>query len=220
MIFRSARCSVCLPCSCFFLFFVFLFPSSPALGAESEARQRLERTINAVLTELNKPEFRNPASQPQVLASVETIILTLFDFNELSMRTVGPTWRSFSEDQKARFQTAFTNLLRETYLGKLNGYEGETVSYLGESSSSDGKRAEIQTSVDVMGKPVPVAYRMILKTDWVVYDIIIEGVSMVQNYRTQFQDLLSRGSIEQLIRLVDDKAGEVRELNRRQRAGS
>jgi phospholipid transport system substrate-binding protein len=202
----------------FFLIFLFLPSSSPA--AESEARQRLETTISAVLTELQRPEFKNPATQPQVLTSVEKIILTLFDFGELSMRTVGPTWRTFTDDQKARFQAAFTDLLRESYLEKLNGYDGETVTFLGEDTSSDGKRAEIQTSVDVMGKPVPVAYRMTRKEEWVVYDVIIEGVSMVQNYRTQFQDLLSKGSIEQLIRLVGDKAGEVHELNLRQRAGS
>ena len=216
MTFRTTRCSLCfivvLP--------AFLLLSSPSPAAESEARQRLEATVSAVLEELQKPELKNPATQQQVLASVEKIILTLFDFEELSMRTVGPTWRSFSAEQKTRFQAAFTNLLRESYLEKLNGYNGETVTYLGETSSSDGKRAEIQTSVDVMGKPVPVAYRMIRKNDWVVYDMIIEGVSMVQNYRTQFQDLLSRGSIEQLIQLVDAKASEVREINRRQRTAN
>jgi phospholipid transport system substrate-binding protein len=206
-------------CALFFLLTLPVLPS-PAAAAESEARQSLETTINAVLAELGQPEFKNPASQQQILASVEKIVLTLFDFEELSMRTVGPTWRSFNDDQKVRFQAAFTNLLRESYLEKLNGYDGETVSYLGESYSSDGKRAEIQTSVDVMGKPVPVAYRMIRKQDWVVYDIIIEGVSMVQNYRTQFQDLLSRGSIEQLIQLVDDKASEVRDLSRLQRTSN
>ncbi|MDR1359820.1 MAG: ABC transporter substrate-binding protein [Deltaproteobacteria bacterium] len=211
MNFRMARA-----CFLFFLLTFLLF-ALPAVSAESGARQRLETTINAVLAELGKPEFKNPESQPQILASVEKIILTLFDFEELSMRTVGPTWRSFSEDQKARFQAAFTNLLRESYLEKLNGYEGETVSFLGESSSSDGKRAEIQTTVDVLGKPVPVAYKLIRKQDWVVYDILIEGVSMVQNYRTQFQDLLRRGSIEQLIRLVDETALKVREKSRQQR---
>jgi phospholipid transport system substrate-binding protein len=216
MTFRTVRCCLCS----LVVLLAFLVLPSPSPGAESEARQRLEATVNAVLAELQKPELQNPATQQQVLASVEKIILTLFDFEELSMRTVGPTWRSFSDDQKTRFQAAFTNLLRESYLEKLNGYNGETVTYLGENSSSDGKRAEIQTSVDVMGKPVPVAYRMIRKNDWVVYDMIIEGVSMVQNYRTQFQDLLSRGSIEQLIQLVDGKASEVREINRRQRTAN
>ncbi|MDR2161272.1 MAG: ABC transporter substrate-binding protein [Desulfovibrio sp.] len=191
---------------------------SPALAAESEARQRLESTINAVLAELGRPERNDPAKQQEIMDSVEKIILTLFDFGELSMRAVGPAWLTFSEDHKNRFQAAFTNLLRERYLEKLAGYDGETVTYLDESASKDGRRAEIQTSVDVKGTPVSVAYCMTRKDNWVVYDVVIERVSMVHYYRDQFQELLSKGDVEQLIRQVGDMAAKMRDLNRPRQA--
>ena len=189
---------------------VCFFAVAPAAqAAPSDARIKLESTINDVLAELKKPELKNPATQQQVLSKVEGIILRLFDFGELSMRTVGPSWKDFNGDQKKRFQTAFEDLLRETYLEKLNGYSGETVSYVGETASSDGARVEIQTTVTIKGKVVPVSYRMLKKAEWVVYDIIIEGVSMVQNYRGQFQELLQKGDADALITQVEVKAREM-----------
>lgn len=194
-----------------------LLLNTPKAEAASGARIQLEATINDVLTELKKPELKDPYRQQEVLTRVEQIILRLFDFNELSMRTVGPNWKIFSDDQKKRFTLAFEDLLRETYLEKLQGYNGEAVNYTGENASKDGERVEIQTSIDIKNKAVPVSYRMLEKNHWVVYDVIIEGVSMVQNYRSQFQDLLSKGDAEALITLVESKAREMEDQNKQQR---
>ncbi|MDL2216801.1 ABC transporter substrate-binding protein [Desulfovibrio sp. OttesenSCG-928-M14] len=188
----------------------FLLLPAPALAASSEARIALENTINQVLNELKKPELKNPASRDAVLARVETIVRDLFSFEELSMRTVGPGWKNFSADQKKRFIDAFEDLLRERYLSSLEGYSGETVAYTGEIASTKGDRVEIQTTVNFKDKPALVAYRMLKKQRWMVYDVIIEGVSMVQNYRTQFQDMLAKGDAEALIRAVRTKADESR----------
>ncbi len=198
--------------------FVLSLSLSPAQAATSEARAQLEKTVNAVLDELDNPELKNPATRDAVLAKVEGIIQRLFDFDELSARTVGPNWKNFSNDQKKRFTEAFTTLLRESYLEKLDGYNGETVSYTGETSSKAGDKVEISTTVNIKGKPVPVAYRMLKKSHWVVYDVLIEGVSMVQNYRSQFQDLLAREDAEQLIKQVQAKALAVRANNKTQPA--
>ncbi len=196
-----------------------LLLATPVLAA-SDAQNSLEKTINSVLDELKKPGIKDPNARVAILANVEKIILTLFDFNELSTRTVGPSWKNFSADQKTQFTNAFTTLLRETYLEKLNGYNGEQVSYIGETASSAGDKIEIQTSVLIQGKPVSVSYRMLKKQQWVVYDIIIEGVSMVQNYRTQFQEMLTRGDIDGLVKQVGVKAEESRTRNRKSQTGS
>lgn len=186
-----------------------------SFAAPSEARTELEKTINQVLTELQRPELKNPGTRTAVLSRVEGIIRRLFSFEELSMRTVGPSWKNFTPTQKQQFMEAFETLLRETYLEKLDGYNGEIVNYLGETSSTKGDKVEIQTSVNIKGKPVPVSYRMLKKTRWVVYDVIIEGVSMVQNYRSQFQSVLSQGNVEKLIELVRVKAQEARAHNQK-----
>lgn len=194
------------------LFCVILL-QSPAQAA-SQPRMELEKTINAVLSELQKPELKNPASRDAVLQRVEGIIRGLFSFQELSMRTVGPEWKNFSPDQKNRFTTAFETLLRETYLEKLDGYNGELVNYTGELDLGKN-RVEIQTTVNIKNKPVPVNYRMIQRGKWVVYDVVIEGVSMVANYRSQFQNVIARDGAEKLIELVRVKADEAKALNRK-----
>ena len=189
-------------------------------AAQSQARQELENTINEILAELKKPELKKPASRDAVLARVEKIANRLFSFEELSARTVGANWNKFTPDQQKRFIEVFTTLLRETYLEKLDGYSGETVSYLSETASTAGDKVEIGTAVNIKGASVPVAYRMLKKGRWVVYDVIIEGVSMVQNYRSQFQQLLVAGDAEKLITQVRAKAEEARAHNKKLQLGS
>jgi ABC-type transport system involved in resistance to organic solvents, auxiliary component len=188
---------------------------SPALAAPSEARVKLETTVNKVLAELNDPALNDPDRREALLARVENIILEFFDFGELSARSVGPHWKQFSDDQKKRFVDEFTTLLRENYLDKFEGYKGETVKYLNETSSTDGKRVEILTELSIGGKNVPVAYRLLNKSTWVVYDVVVEGISMVQNYRSQFQNMMKGGDAEQLIATVAQKAQEAREHNKK-----
>lgn len=188
--------------------------------AASPARQELENTVNQVLAELKKPEMKNPATRAPILANVERIILTLFSSEQLSMRTVGPEWKNFTPDQQKRFMAAFEDLLRERYLGALEGYSGETVTYLKETPvGSGGDKVQIDTQVNIKGKVVPVNYRMLTKGGgrWVVYDITIEGVGMVQNYRSQFQAVLQKGDPEELIKLVRAKADETRDANNKKR---
>ena len=191
-----------------------------SMAASSQAHQELEKTINEVLVELQKPELKSQATRNAVLARVEKIIDRLFSFEELSARTVGANWHNFTPDQQKRFIDVFTTLLRESYLEKLDGYNGETVTYLSETASKNGDKVEINTSVNIKGKPVPVAYRMLKKNQWEVYDVIIEGVSMVQNYRSQFQQLLVSGDAEKLIEQVRIKAEEAQAQNKKLQMGS
>ena len=186
-----------------------------AVAAPSQAHQELERTINEVLSELQKPELKQPATRNAVLGRVEKIIDRLFSFEELSARTVGAAWNKFSPDQKKRFIDVFTTLLRESSLAKLDGYNGEQVVYTGEVTSPKGDRTEVRTVITMKdSKKVPVAYRMLPKDGtWFVYDVLIENISLVKNYRTQFQDILNTGSPDQLIARVKAKAQEVRQGN-------
>ncbi len=197
-----------------------LWNAESARAAPSQAHQELELTINEVLSELQKPDLKNPATRNVVLGRVEKIIDRLFSFEELSARTVGPSWNKFTPDQQKRFIHVFTTLLRESYLEKLDGYNGETVTYLSETGSKNGDKVEINTSVNIRGKPVPVAYRMLKKNQWEVYDVIIEGVSMVQNYRSQFQQLLVSGDAEALIEQVRVKAESARAHNKKLQMGT
>lgn len=135
----------------------------------------LQTQIDQILNVLKEPNYKDPIKRVPLRAQIEKYVHEIFDFSEFSARTVGRNWPSFSDAQKERFDKAFANLLLITYLDKIQGYNGEKIEYSGEVLSTKGDRAEIQTIVTLSdGKPVPVAYRMMLKNGkWVVYDVQI-----------------------------------------------
>ena len=189
-----------------------LFLAAPALAAEAGPRQTLETAITRVLDEIKNPDWVNPATRGPLRQRIEDEVYHVFDFGEFSSRTVGPRWRSFTPEQKKRFSDAFAELLLNTYLNKVTGYNGENVAYVGEMASQDGKRVEVRTIITMKdGRKIPVNYRMLPKDgSWRVYDVIIENISLVKNYRTQFQDILNSATPDQLIARVLEKAHEVR----------
>lgn len=179
-------------------------------AASSPARQALETSISRILAAIKNPDYVNPVTRPPLRQQIEDEVLHIFDFKEFSSRTVGPRWGTFSADQQQRFSDAFADLLINTYLSKIDGYNGEQIFYSGEVRSPQGDRTEVQTVVTMKdGKKIPVAYRMLPKNNtWFVYDVLIENISLVKNYRTQFQDILNSASPDQLIARVQAKAQE------------
>lgn len=186
----------------------------PAAAAEkSDVRAALETVLDEVLAILAKPEFKDKSKNQPLMDQVKDKIYSICDFEEFSARTVGGRWRSFSPEEKKNFIDAFGELLFETYNGKLLEYNGQKINFVGEITGSKGDKVEIQTTIPYQGKEAPVNYRMIKKggNDWKIYDMIIENVGLVQNYRNQFQDILSKQSPDQLIQTIRDKAKETRE---------
>ncbi|ATD81967.1 MULTISPECIES: Tgt2/MlaC family protein [Desulfovibrio] len=196
---------------CAFLLTLVLLPAGAQ--ANSPARQSLETATNRILNFIKNPDYVNPATRGPIRQQIEDEVLHIFDFSEFSSRTVGPRWRNFTAQQKREFSDAFADLLINTYLNKIDGYNGEQVLYTGEVSSAKGDRTEVRTVVTMKdGKKVPVAYRMLPKNGkWLVYDVLIENISLVKNYRTQFQDILNTDSPENLIARIKAKAMEVRQ---------
>ena len=197
----------------FLLSLVFcLMAAVSAHAADMTARQTAEAGADRILALLNDPAFKDPATKPAIRQKVEAEVLQLFDFDEFSTRTVGPTWRKFTPEQKEAFKTAFTNLLRNTYIDTLDEYDGQKVRFTGEVVANNGKRVEVQMEFLTSKQAYPVAFRMLEKKGrWVVYDVLIEGISMIKNYRDQFRDILSKGDPQTLIERVQAKALEQKE---------
>lgn len=186
--------------------------NSAALAELSEPRRALEARVDEILNILKSPEFQDKATHDAAIDKIDAVIRTIFDFEQFSARTVGPHWPQFTPEQKKNFQDAFAALLRATYLDKLDSYSGEKVVFTGENASSKGDKVEISSDVVLKDKTIPVSYRMINRDGrWAVYDMIIEGMSLVQNYRSQFQDILNTGTPEQLTQRVWDQAKKIRE---------
>lgn len=192
---------------------LFLFAAQAQAGGSTpaEARQTLQTTVNSILSIIREPGYANPATRPPLRKQIENEVFRVFDFGEFSSRTVGPRWKKFNPAQKKNFEDAFAQLLLNTYLNRVNGYNGETVNYTGETVSPDGDKVEVKTIITMQdGKKTPVSYRMLFKNGkWCVYDVIIENISLVKNYRTQFQDILNTASPEELTARVKAKAAEV-----------
>lgn len=177
----------------------------------ASAKQTLETAVDRILSDIKNPAYSNPATRSALRRNIEQEVYKIFDFGEFSSRTVGPRWRSFSADEKKRFSDAFAQLLFSTYLNRINGYNGEQISYTGEEVSQDGQRVEVRTLLTMKdGKKIPVNYRMLPKDGtWRVYDVIIENISLVKNYRAQFQSILNNSTPDQLIARVEARAREV-----------
>ena len=181
--------------------------------AGAQARQALETRVNNIFVILQQPGFTDKTSRPEYRIKIEGEVANLFDFMEFSSRAVGPRWNSFTPEQRQDFIEAFKGLLKATYLDRVDGYSGEKMTYLDEQVSSRGDRVEVRTTLSMKNnRALPVNYRMLPKDgNWVVYDVIIENISLVMNYRTQFQEFLLKNSPEALIARIRDQAQKTRE---------
>ena len=127
-----------------------------------------------------------------------------FDFREMSKRVLGPTWREIDDKEKDNFTKIMTKLLENVYIGKLESYSGESIEFVAETVKDN--RAQVTTLIDNRDNKIPVHYIM-RKNDaqWMVYDINIEGVSLVRNYQEQFKSILRTEKYAGLVKVLQDK---------------
>ena len=132
----------------------------------------------------------------------------MFDFTELSKRTLGSHWKKFNPDQQKEFIQLYKDILEGAYKDKILSYTNEKIIYRKEISLSENK-AEIQSYIISKNTERPVFYRVFLKgNDWKVYDVVIEGVSLIKNYRSQFREILSNKSPEELLKNLRERGKE------------
>lgn len=138
------------------------------------------------------------------------------DFEEAGRRSLGRHWRSLSPDQRTEFIRLFKDLLYFTYIGKVDSYtcgEGDQIRY--DEERVEGRFALVKTRVRYQNQDVPVEYRMIQKDDrWMVYDVVIEGVSYVNNYRSQFDNILVNRSVNDFLDSLRQKVAELEKNDR------
>jgi phospholipid transport system substrate-binding protein len=129
----------------------------------------------------------------------------VFDYPDTARRSLGPHWNGRTPEQQQEFVKLFADILDRSYISKIDLYEGERVQYTGETI--DGNEATVKTMIAAkQGSDIPVDYRMHLKTGrWLVYDVIIEGVSLVSNYRTQFNKIIQTESYDALVQRLRAK---------------
>jgi phospholipid transport system substrate-binding protein len=177
----------------------------PLHGYAATPKETVEAGVNKLLKTLGDPAFKAKPEDERI-SIIGSEIETVFDFKELSRRTLGREWKKMNPEQQKEFVQLFRELLQGVYADRLLAYSDQKIIFDKEKMLKKG-RAEVQSYLQTSdGKKIPLFYRLTNKSgSWKVYDVIIEGVSMVKNYRTQFREILSKNSPEKLLQILRDK---------------
>lgn len=169
----------------------------------------LRRQIDRVVTTLGDPALRAEDRAAERRAAMRRIADDIFDFEETARRSLATHWPRRTPAERREFVQLFAALLERSYISRLDTYGGEQIGYLGDTV--DGDQAIVRTRIVTrQGSHLPIDYRMRRHADrWLVYDVIIEGVSLVANYRSQFDRIIRSSSYEELVRKLKDKQDEV-----------
>ena len=180
----------------------------PLEAHPSGPQEIVKSHVSRILEVLRDPALKGESGKKIKRDRIRAISDEMFDFTELSRRSLGQNWEKFSADQQKEFIRLFRSLLEETYSEKITVYTDEKIVYKKETSLSE-KTVEVQTAVLTKTSEVPIFYRLMEKNqDWKVYDVVIEGVSLVNNYRTQFREILASKTPEALLGILRNKVGK------------
>ena len=180
---------------------------APAPARAGAPTDQLKASVEQIVKVLEDPALRAEARSRERRAAIRKEAEGVFDFSETAKRALGRHWQGLAEKDRQEFTSLFTDLIERAYISKIERYSGERIAYAGEAM--DGGLATVRTRfVTKQGTEVPVDYRMQQRGDrWLVYDVSVEGVSLINNYRTQFDKIIQTSSYAELVRKM--KAAEL-----------
>ncbi len=182
---------------------------APVTAARAgQASDQLKVQIERVVKAIDDPDLKKESRALDRRKSVRKIAEDIFDFVETAKRSLGRHWLARSAAEREEFTGLFADLLERSYISKIELFNGERIQFVGDSA--DGDQAVVRTKiVTKQGTEIPVDYRMLKKGDrWLVYDVIIEGVSLIANYRTQFNKIIQTSSYQELVKKMKTKQEE------------
>lgn len=166
----------------------------------------VKRTADDVLAVVKTDKDIQAGNQEKIFALAEEKILPNFNFEKVSRLVLGKNWTKATPDQKTAFQNEFKTLLLRTYATALSKYKNQTIEYKPLRMENGATTATVKTLIlQPGGQPIAVDYSLEKKSDWKVFDIVIEGVSLVTNYRSQFAQEIRQNGLDSLIKKLADK---------------
>ena len=181
--------------------------SSVVIGVEPPTSV-VRGTIDEVIRLVTDDGLKKPDKTARRRKLLEETIGQHFDFEEMAKRSLATHWRNRSELEHQEFVSLFQSLLSKTYAGKIENYSGEKVQYHKERLKDSF--AEVQTTIVSQKTQISLDYRLILKDgNWRVYDVVVDGVSLVKNYRVQFDRIIRDSSYEELVRTLREKSSDL-----------
>ena len=164
--------------------------------------------VSRVFEVLRDPALKGESGNKAKREKIRSISEEMFDYTELSKRSLGQNWNKLNPGQQTEFIQLFKSLLEDTYADKIISYTDEKVIFKKETSLSE-KTVEVQTTIVTKTSEVQINYRVIEENGhWKVYDVVIEGVSLITNYRTQFREILASKTPEALLETLRKKVGK------------
>jgi phospholipid transport system substrate-binding protein len=168
----------------------------------------VKSNVNGLLDVLRDPKLQGESGKKVKASKIEAAADKLFDYVELSKRTLGLNWNKFSTDQRKEFVELYRTILKDAYVDKITSYTNEQVNFTKEIPLSE-TTVEVQSVIVSKGSETPIYYRVMKKgTDWKVYDVVIEGVSLISNYSTQFREILANNPPEKVLETLRKKTGK------------
>jgi phospholipid transport system substrate-binding protein len=192
---------------CILLVTIGVFLASNAMaGVTDEVKKAVDEVVRIVS---DKEMKKNDTKRRLVLKKT---IGTIFDYSEMAKRSMGKHWNQRSAAEKKQFAELFASLLENSYANKIESYNNEKIVYMKESV--DGDYAEVRSKViTVKRDEFTLDYRLFKDNGkWMVYDVVIEGVSLVSNYRTQFNKIILAGGYPDLVKKLQTKTNDLKAL--------
>jgi phospholipid transport system substrate-binding protein len=187
---------------------VFAFFATAATSIAGAPTDQIKATVDKAVVLLKETRHKPEATKDR-REQIKQILFTRFDFSEMARRALGSHWRRRSANEQEEFVQLFTELLERQYADTIESYTDEKIVYVGERT--DGSFAEVNSKIfTIKGQEFSINYKaQLVGQDWRVYDVIAEDISMINNFRSQFNRVISGSSYEELVRRLKEKQADV-----------
>ncbi|UCE81732.1 MAG: ABC transporter substrate-binding protein [Deltaproteobacteria bacterium] len=190
-------------CRCLIVFLLIFGLAGVALAGEPT--ESIRQTTDKIIAILQDPAFQEPEKEPERKRLIRLAADERFNWREMARRSLARHWKKRTNEEKQEFVALYADLLERTYMNRIENYSGEKVTYDGERIEGNYSLVNITvyTSQDL---EIPVQYRLKKRgSDWLIYDVLVEGVSLINNYRQQFNDIILKSSYEDLVEQLRKK---------------
>ena len=190
-------------CRCLIVFLLIFGLAGVALAGEPT--ESIRQTTDKIIAILQDPAFQEPEKEPERKRLIRRAADERFNWREMARRSLARHWKKRTNEEKQEFVALYADLLERTYMNRIENYSGEKVTYDGERIEGNYSLVNITvyTSQDL---EIPVQYRLKKRgSDWLIYDVLVEGVSLINNYRQQFNDIILKSSYEDLVEQLRKK---------------
>jgi phospholipid transport system substrate-binding protein len=173
--------------------------------AAAQPIDEVRSTVDQAIAVLKNPRLKNDERKRERRSQIRQVLVPRFDFTEMAKRSLGADWRRRTPEEQKEFVTLFTDLLENSYIDRIEAYNDEKFVYVREKRDDDFAQVDSKI-LTAKGEEFSISYKLhLVKGEWKVYDVVLENISLVNNYRSQFSRIITNASYEELVRRLREK---------------